>query len=134
MKIGQTVYAKMGLKGIVKSIEGSKVVVDCNGVEKIILKFLLKTKPITKKRKVYAHHSVAKVTNNFNSIKNQIQGSLQDRGSYFSSLEIYSKIEKLADSKGHFVGDIISGARIGKFVSEKQSIAVASFAKSNNLI
>ena len=118
--------------GTILSIEGSNAMVDFNGeVKRMILAFL--KAPKAPKVKSYMKEEV-KETINFTSIVNRIKGSRTDRGSYFSSIEIFNTIEKMADAQNHFAGRIIEDARNGKMISDKQACVVAYFAKNNGLI
>jgi len=131
MNAGQTVYTVQFGQGTVISVDGNKSVVDFNGVEKTLLNMVLKTVVPKVKVKSYMKEDVA-TSMNFTSYKNQIVGSSTDRGSMFNFDGTFTRMMKKADEQNSFVGSIIEQAINGKFISEKQAIAVASFAKSNN--
>jgi nucleosome binding factor SPN SPT16 subunit len=118
--------------GTVIEINGSKAIVDFNGTKKEMLIAFLK--PVkTAKVKSYMKEEVNALPS-FNEVVNRIKGDAQMRGSMFNNSELFTSIEKLADSQNHFVGSIIEDARNGKFISEKQAYVVAFFAQKNNLI
>jgi len=62
------------------------------------------------------------------SIKNQIAGTRQDRGTMFNFTGDFTKIMQKADVERHFVGAIIQKAIDGSYISEKQAWAVAYYA------
>jgi alpha-acetolactate decarboxylase len=118
--------------GTVIEINGSKAIIDFNGTQKeMLLAFL---KPVkTVKVKSYMKEEVNTLPS-FNEIVNRISGDSKMRGSMFNNSELFTTIEKLADSQNHFAGSIIADARNGKFISEKQACVVAFFAKNNGSV
>jgi len=136
MKAGQTVSSKMHGTGTIISIEGSKAIVDFNGVEKIMMIFLLKAgeaKDTTSKKlaKTIARQetklSVADVAS-------MIQGNRDERHSSWSVSPLWSKVMEVADNQVHYVSEIVEAALNGESISNKQAFAVASFAKNNGLL
>jgi len=117
--------------GTVIEINGSKAIVDFNGTQKEMLVAFLK--PV-KNTKVKSYMKEENLLPSFNEVVNRISGDSQTRGTLFATSELFNTIEKLADSQNYFVGSIISDARNGKFISEKQACVVAFFAQKNNLI
>jgi hypothetical protein len=106
-------------------------VVTKEGEEKrMLLKFLSNKAPKAKVRKVEVD-----VKETFNGLVNQIKGDAQMRGRYFAYGDnIFNTIEKMAMQQGHFVSQIVESARQGKFITDKQAVAVAMFAKANGLV
>lgn len=122
--------AQFGI-GTVISVNGSKSLVDFNGVQKEMLTAFLK--PV-KTVKVKSYMKEENLLPSFNEVVNRIKGDAQMRGLLFATSELFNNIEKLADAQNHFTGSIIADGRNGKNISEKQACAVAFFAQKNNLI
>lgn len=118
--------------GTVIEINGSKAIVDFNGTQKEMLLAFLKPVKIAKVKSYMKDEVVALPS--FNEVVNRISGDAQMRGSLFATSELFSTIEKLAGEQNHFSASIISDARKGKFISEKQACVVAFFAKNNGLV
>ncbi len=127
----QVQSAQFGI-GTVISVNGSKAIINFNGTTKELLTAFLKPVKLAKV-KSYMKEEVNHLPS-FNEVVNRIAGDAQMRGSLFATSELFSTIEKLADTQNHFSGKIIEDARNGKFVSEKQACVVAFFAQKNNLI
>lgn len=65
---------------------------------------------------------------------NSINGCDQMRSSQWDISGAWSEMMEVADSKGHFVSDIIEKAMAHRFVSEKQAWCVAFFALKNGFV
>lgn len=133
MKAQDTVYSAIHGKGTIQSIDGSRATVQLeSGETKVLLVSILSaTAP-----KVKAKKQEIEVKVNFNGIVNQIKGDSQMRGHHFAfgTENIFTQIEKKAFDAGHFAGDIITKARNGAFITDKQAVAVAMFAKANGMV
>lgn len=133
IEIMSTVYHPTKGQGNLISTDGMWSVVDFGNGNERVVSVTLKKKAIAVKVKSYMKEEVKEVLN-FTSIVNQIKGTSTDRGSMFSSIEIFKTIEKLADTQNNFSGSIIADARNGKIISDKQAMVVAYFAKNNGLV
>lgn len=132
IQVGQTVETSRHGLGVVKSIDGSKSMIDFNGEIKEMLTMLLK-EPKQDKVKNYMKDTKEDVYS-FTSIVNLIKGSRVDRGFGFENSEIFNNIERKAMQVNHLASKIIEDARNGKFISDKQAMVVAYFAKENNFL
>jgi len=136
MEIGTKIYSKMHGEGtVVSMVDATKVKVDFNGVEKVMLTAFLKTAPAKAKKAKRVEPIVAPT---FDSVVREIQGSREQRSSMFGFAGIFNDIERIAfDNKtgnSHLAGQIVEDARKGKYISLKQAQVVAFFARENNLI
>lgn len=129
-----TVYHLTKGQGNLISTDGMWSIVDFGNGNERVVSVTLKNKAPKAKVKSYMKEEVVEA-DTFNSIARNLKGSAQDRNSMlFFGENIYNTIEKMADTQNHFAGSIIADARNGKFISEKQAMVVAYFAKNNGLV
>ena len=114
--------------GVVTAVNGSRVTVNFNGTQKVMMASLLKENYKAKKvktRKVVQENPIASLAS---SLMNVSEGNKTLGG-----LSVWAQIMEVADEKGHFASDVIEKALAGKTITQKQAYAVAYFANENNI-
>jgi len=140
MKNGKTVNHKQHGEGTLLETTDKHYVVDFNGITKTLIKMFTtfenvntSEKRVAKKlAKTIKKQEVEKL--NVKDIYSSIVGNREERSSNWQMIVNTSAIMQKADEVGSFVSEIVENAIDGKNVTKKQALAVAYFAKNNNLI